>query len=357
MLNGNEMAYVEECINTGWVSSKGKFVNKFESMFSSLHNNLPSVSTSSGTTALHLALESLGVGKNDEVIVPDLTFAATINAVFHCGATPILVDVGEDSWNISANTVEGFITNKTRAIIIVHLYGQPCNITQFRQLADKYNLLLIEDSAEALGSTYNGDLVGTHGDASIFSFFGNKIITTGEGGMVLFKDEEVANKAVILRDHGMSKNNRYWNEVIGYNYRMTNIQAAIGVAQLECLENFIELKLGITERYISAFSNIDIKIQKKHPESVNSSWLFGFIINSRMDKLVFMDQLKKMRIETREFFHPLHMQPAYAKFSKGNKFNNSERIANHGICLPSSSGLSLSDQDYIIEQVISIYNK
>ena len=157
MLNGNEMAYVEECINTGWVSSKGKFVNKFESMFSSLHNNLPSVSTSSGTTALHLALESLGVGKNDEVIVPDLTFAATINAVFHCGATPILVDVGEDSWNISANTVEGFITNKTRAIIIVHLYGQPCNITQFRQLADKYNLLLIEDSAEALGSTYNGD--------------------------------------------------------------------------------------------------------------------------------------------------------------------------------------------------------
>ena len=241
-LNGNEMKYVSECINSGWVSSKGEFVRRFEEMFSLLNQDLHSVSASSGTSALHLALIALDIGKGDEVIVPNLTFAATVNAVLHSGAKPILVDVDDRSWNITVEKVKPLISKHTKAIIPVHLYGQPCDLIGLRRLADLNNLYLIEDCAEALGSSFDGNPVGTYGDASMFSFFGNKTITTGEGGMVIFKEKFLANKAKIFRDHGMNPDKKYWHDYIGYNYRLTNIQAALGLAQLEQLNSILEKK-------------------------------------------------------------------------------------------------------------------
>ncbi len=353
VLDGNEKVYVTECLDAGWVSSKGEFVERFESMFSALHYDLTSVSTSNGTTALHLALVALGIGQGDEVIVPDLTFAATVNAVLYCGATPILVDVDVQSWNITAEIVGPAITNRTKAIIPVHLYGQPCDMAPLRQLADKHGLLVIEDSAEAIGSTYQGQPVGTLGDASIFSFFGNKTITTGEGGMVLFQDVEIADKARILRDHGMNPNKRYWHEVVGYNYRLTNIQAAIGVAQLERLSQLVEAKQALASKYDAAFSNLDVNMQAKLPGTTTSSWLYGITLRNKTERDALVDYLAKKGIESRTFFYPMHQQPAYQALPIMGEFKISEKLADCGISLPSSASLSLSDQDYVIEQVLS----
>lgn len=352
VLNGNEKAYVAECLDTGWVSSKGQFVERFESMFSGLHRDLPSVSTSNGTTALHLALVALGIGEGDEVIVPDLTFAATVNAVLYCGAIPILVDVDVHSWNITAEIVEPAITCRTKAIIPVHLYGQPCDMAPLRQLADQRDLLLIEDSAEALGSSYQGQPVGTLGDASIFSFFGNKTVTTGEGGMILFQDAEIADKARISRDHGMNPEKRYWHEVVGYNYRLTNVQAAIGVAQLERLAQLVEAKQALASRYNEAFSALNVIMQAKSPGTTTSSWLYGIVLRNKAERDALVEYLAKKGIESRTFFYPMHQQPAYQALPRMGEFKISEKLADCGISLPSSASLDLSDQDYVIGQVI-----
>ena len=223
LLNGNEIAYVTECIKTNWISSQGKFVKQFELNFSNYHENKNSLAVSNGTVALHLALEALGIGKGDEVIVPDLTFAASVNAIIYCGATPVLIDVDSLSWNLDINQLEGLVTEKTKAIMPVHLYGLPCDMEKIMAIAKKFKLYVIEDCAEALGSFYKNKPVGTFGDVATFSFYGNKTITTGEGGMLVFNDPLIYERAAVLRDHGMSKNKRYWHEVVGYNYRLTNI--------------------------------------------------------------------------------------------------------------------------------------
>ena len=352
-MDGNEKAYVAECIDTGWVSSKGQFVERFESMFSALHHDIFSVSTSNGTTALHLALVALGIGKGDEVIVPNLTFAATVNAVLYCDATPILIDVDARSWNITAQIIEPAITSRTKAIIPVHLYGQPCDMGELQQLADKHDLLLIEDSAEALGSTYQGHPVGTFGDASIFSFFGNKTITTGEGGMVLFKDGQVAAKARVLHDHGMKPGQRYWHEMVGYNYRLTNVQAAIGVAQLEKLTQLVKAKQIVASRYKDSFVDLNIQAQEQLIDSVSSSWLCSFLLKDRMERDSLISYLTNKGIVTRIFFYPMHILPPYLELRRSGSLRSSEELASRGICLPSSASLSVSDQNYVIEQMIS----
>ena len=239
LLAGNELAYVTDCIKTNWISSQGKYVKLFEDLFSQYHNNYPALAVSNGTVALHLALVALGIGRSDEVLVPDLTFAATANSVIYTGAIPVLVDVDPVSWNLDVDKIEKLITPKTRAIMPVHLYGNPCKMDKIMDLAKRYDLFVIEDCAEALGSYFNGHPVGTFGDAATFSFYGNKTITTGEGGMIVFKDKTVAERAAMLRDHGMKKSKRYWHEEVGYNYRLTNLQAAIGVAQFERLEDLV----------------------------------------------------------------------------------------------------------------------
>ena len=253
-LGGNELAYVADCIQSGWISSKGIYVTRFEDDVAKFCEASHALAVSNGTTALHLALEALGIGPGDEVIVPDFTFAASINSVLYTGATPVIVDIEPETWTISIPEIEKAITPKTKAIMPVHIYGHPCDMDKIMALAKKHNLLVVEDCAEALGSTYRGKPVGAFGDAASFSFFGNKVITTGEGGMVIFQKKEHYELARVLRDHGMNPQKRYWHDVVGYNYRMTNLQAAIGVAQMEQIGTFLNKRKEMAKAYDKGFS-------------------------------------------------------------------------------------------------------
>ncbi|MEM4522680.1 MAG: DegT/DnrJ/EryC1/StrS aminotransferase family protein, partial [Nitrososphaeria archaeon] len=248
-IGDEELKNVIEAVKSGWVSSKGRFIDEFESSFAKYVGVKYGIATSNGTAALHLALAGLNIGSDDEVIVPDLTFAATINAVLYTRAKPVIVDINPEYWCIDPTKLEKAITSKTKAIILVHLYGHPCDMEPIMEIAEQHNLYVIEDVAEAHGAEYKGRKVGSFGHISCFSFYGNKVITTGEGGMCLTNDREIAERIKILRDHGMSPEKRYWHDVIGFNYRMTNLQAALGLAQLGKIERFIEKKREIAKKY------------------------------------------------------------------------------------------------------------
>ncbi len=346
-LRGNELSYINECIQTGWISSQGKFVKEFEKRFAEFLKVPYALSTSNGTTALHLALTVMNIGKGDEVIVPDFTFAASINSIIYTGAKPILIDVNKESFNIDISLIEGKITPRTKAIMPVHLYGNPCEMDEILSLAKKYKLKIIEDAAESFGSEYKGIKTGTIGDIGCFSFFGNKTITTGEGGMIVFKDEELYNKAKILRDHGMLPEKRYWHQYVGYNYRMTNMQAAVGVAQLEKAEEIIEKKIKIGKMYRRVLENIPgIKLVEDKPDISNTYWLFSIITEKEMgwDKNKIQQKLLDNGIETRNLFYPLHIMPPYKKFlSHCEKFPVSEYLSENGFSLPSSTLINETD--------------
>ena len=241
-LNGNEKKYVNECLDSTWISSKGKFINKFENEFAKYINTKFAIAVPNGTIALHLALLTLGIGKNDEVIVPTLTYVASANAVKYTGAKPVFADSFSDTWQINPKDIRKKITKKTKAIMPVHLYGFPCEMDEIKNIAKEFNLLIVEDCAEAFGTKYKNKHVGNFGDISAFSFFGNKTITTGEGGMVVMNNKRLFDLAVHIKGQGLAKNREYWHDIIGYNYRMTNICAAIGLAQLERADKIIILK-------------------------------------------------------------------------------------------------------------------
>ncbi|KKM16310.1 hypothetical protein LCGC14_1687160, partial [marine sediment metagenome] len=232
ILGEEELKNVIEAIKTGWISSKGKFITEFENGFARYCGVKFGVTTSNGTAALHLALKALGIKEGDEIIIPDLTFVATASTVKYCNAKPVLVDIHPNYWCIHPEKIEEMITSKTKAIIPVHLYGNSCDMDPIMHIAREHDLYVIEDAAEAHGGKYKGKMLGSFGDISCFSFYANKTITTGEGGMCLTNDKDLAEKMINLRDHGMNKEKRYWHDIIGYNYRMTNLQAAVGVAQL-----------------------------------------------------------------------------------------------------------------------------
>ncbi len=350
-LSGNELDYLTQCIEDNSISSIGPFVERFERGFADYLGAEHALATSSGTTALHLSLAALGVGPGDEVIIPDLTFAASANAVIHAGATPVLVDVTPDSWTMDVAAARDAVSPKTRAIMPVHLYGQPAPMAELQALARELGLLLIEDAAEALGSTYDGRPVGGFGDAAIFSFFGNKLITTGEGGMAVFRSAEAAERAKILRDHGMRPDKRYWHDVVGFNYRMTNLQAAVGCAQLEQIDRFIERKLEIGASYRRALADCPgLTFPAVRENARNTYWLFSLVVdaervNTSRDDL--MARLHKAGIETRPVFHPLHQMPPYESFGGGRSFEASTHISKSGISLPSSITLSDEDIEYV----------
>jgi perosamine synthetase len=337
--NGNELEYVTECISTGWISSQGKFVSKFENSFAGYINAKYAVAVSNGTVGLDLALMALGVGPGDEVIVPDLTFAATINAVLHVGATPVIVDVDPVSLCINIADCYEFASDRLKAIIPVHLYGDSADISKLLNFCREKNVFLIEDCAEAVGTRYNNECLGSFGDASVFSFFGNKTMTTGEGGMVLFKNEDVANRAKILRDHGMSPNRRYWHDMVGYNYRLTNIQAAIGVAQLERLDEFILGKRSNANLYneiLKTFEEIHLPVERS--DVFHTYWLYTILLPKRLnghrDRII--QKLIEAGIEARPIFYPLHQMPIYSKYKKvGQGFTYSTDASSRGISLPS----------------------
>ena len=278
-LSGNELKYLTKCIKTNWISSLGEYVAQFEEDFGKFVGTRYAVSSSSGTTALHLALAALGIGKGDEVIVPDLTFVATANAVSYTGARPVFVDASHDTWNIDPRSMARKITKSTKAIIAVHLYGHSADMDAILALAKAHGLWVIEDAAEAHGAEYKGNKVGSLGDIGCFSFYGNKIITTGEGGMVVTNNADTAKRVKMLRDHAMSQDQVYWHEVIGYNYRMTNVQAAIGVAQLERIASIIEIKRENAMIYNSFLKDIPgIVLPPELPWAKSVYWMYSILI-------------------------------------------------------------------------------
>ena len=351
VLGGNELKYVTECIQTNWISSQGSYVKRFEEMLGQRLGVAHVLSATNGTAALHLALLGYGVGPGDEVIVPDLTFAATINTVIHAGATPVIVDVDRRTWNIDPALVAAAITPRTRAIMPVHLYGQPADMTALMALADKHGLIVIEDAAEAIGARLNGKPCGTIGHAGTFSFFSNKVVTTGEGGAVVFRDAEAATRARRLRDHGMNPAKRYWHDEVGYNYRLTNLQAAIGCAQLEQADGFLARKQAIARRYRAGLRDVPgLAMAVEIPGYENSFWMISVIVDEAATGLArddIMRRLGEAGIDTRPLFYPLHEMPPYKTFAGNRDFAATTRLSAQGFSLPSGVGLVDDEVDYI----------
>lgn len=357
-IDNNEINNVIDAMKSGWISSAGSYVRQFEENFSKYLGGGYSISTTSGTTALELALKSLKIGKGDEVILPNLSFAASINSIINVGAKPVVVDVNPTTWTIDTNKILKKITNKTKAIMPVHLYGQPSEIDEIKKISKVKKIFVIEDAAEALGATYKNRKIGLHNDCSCFSFYANKTITTGEGGMVVFKNKKHFITANKIKNHGMSKNKFYFHEIIGSNYRMTNIQAAIGISQLKKINSLIFKRKKIFEYYDKILRKHNfINLLPKNKWSKNSYWLYTILIQDlgikKREKLI--DNLLKKGIETRPGFYPFNMMKIYKKYCKGN-FKFSENIALNSISLP-SSGINNSDQEFIANTLIKEFKK
>lgn len=358
LLNGNELAYLSDCIKTGWISSQGAYVKRFEKEFAEYCGAQYPVAVSNGTVALHLALAAFDIKAGDEVIVPDLTFAASINAIIYTGATPVIVDVDKTTWTISIEEIEKHINSRTRAIMPVHLYGHASHMDEIMALAKQHNLLVIEDAAEAIGGKYKGKHVGGFGDAATFSFFGNKTITTGEGGMVFFKDKKAYEKAVVLRDHGMSKEKKYWHDHVGFNYRMTNLQAAIGCAQLERINEFVEAKKKLAIFYNKVLGDTGhFILPPQESWAVNGYWLYTAVLkeSAGISRDLLMEKMLKNGVETRPAFYPLHQMPPYKHSPTKSTFSNSEHISAQGISFPSSVNITQQELDNIAQALHSIF--
>lgn len=343
-----EREYVLDCIDTNWISSQGKYVEKFEEGFSSYCGCEYGVSTTNGTTALHLALASLGIKNGDEVIVPTFTIASCIFSILYTGAKPVLVDSDPETWTIDVNQIEDKITKNTKAIMPVHIYGHPCDMDPIMDLAEDNDLYIVEDAAEAHGAEYKGKKCGGIGDIGCFSFYANKIITTGEGGMVVTNDEKIAEKARSLKDLAFSKERRFLHDNIGFNYRMTNIQAAIGLAQLEKIDELVEMRRNnakIYNKYLKKVKGLKLPIEKSWAKNVY--WMYSILVENdyyvTRDKLIM--NLGEKRIQTRTFFIPMHKQPIFHNkiFSRKEYFPISENISEKGMYLPSSSNQKLDE--------------
>jgi len=344
-----ELEYVVDCIRSGWVSSLGEYVKRFEREFAAYCGVRYGVATHNGTVALHLALTALGIGPGDEVILPSLTFVATANAVAYTGARPVFVDSEPYTWNIDPEAVARAITPRTRAIIAVHLYGHPCDMDPLRALADRHNLTLIEDAAEAHGARYKGRRAGSLSDVAVFSFFGNKIITTGEGGMVLTNDGALAERCFFLENQARHKENPYWHPEIGYNYRMTNVQAALGVAQLERIEELIAIRVRNAAHYEQRLSEVPgLSLAPSAEWAENVYWMYTVLVEEDygLDRDTLMAQLHRGGIDTRPVFYPIHTLPMY---HCGQHLPVAEEIGRKGINLPSGATLSPEQVDQVCD--------
>ena len=357
-----ELKLVSEAVRSGWVSSKGRFIEEFERGFADFVGMKYGVATSNGTVAIHLALVALGIGPGDEVIMPDLTFASVGNAIIYTGARPVFVDVHQSYWGMDPERVKEAITERTKAIIVVHLYGHPCDLDPLLEVAEDHGLYVIEDCAEAHGAEYKGRRVGSFGDIACFSFYGNKIITTGEGGMCLTNDYELAERMRMLRDHGMRPEKRYWHEVVGFNYRMTNLQAALGVAQLRRIDEFIRKKIEIARAYEAALDGIEgITLHPEMPWAKCVYWLYSILVDEKAYGLS-RDELKRRLaeegVETRRFFYPMHVMPPYRPYLRQKqKFPVAERLASMGLNLPSGVKLSKDAVAYIADLIYRLHHE
>lgn len=340
-LDGKEKEYVNRCLDSSWISSKGEFLSKFEQAFEKYIGGTAFATTvGNGTVAIHLAFEALGVGPGDEVIVPTFTYSASVNTILQAGAKPVFVDSLEDTLQIDPADVLRKITPKTKAIMAVHLYGLPCDMDPLLAICAERNLFLVEDCAEAFGTYYKGKHVGTFGDISTFSFFGNKTITTGEGGMVVAKKKEVIEKAAHLKNQGVSKTKEYWHDVMAYNYRMTNICAAIGLAQIERADDLIRRKREIAHAYKENLAGLPIRFHDELPNTVHSYWMCTVLVNSLEQRDALREHLKINGVETRPLFKPCHTFPY---LQTGETFPVAERVSQLGMNLPSYPDLTIQD--------------
>jgi perosamine synthetase len=349
-LSNYSIKNVKSCLTENWISSKGKFISRFEKKFSKLIKVNYASTVTNGTVALHLALLALGIKKDDEIIVPVLTYVAPVNAISYIGAKPVFVDADIDTWNIDAQKIEQKITKKTKAILAVHLYGFSCDILKIKKICKKYNLFLIEDVAEALGSSLNNKNLGTFGDVSTFSFYGNKTLTTGEGGMIITNKHSIFKKVSHLKNQAMLQNKKYFHDLIGYNYRMTNICAAIGCGELMALQDKLIKKKQIAEAYKYYLKEKNFIFQKELNNSVSSYWLISMLTNSIKNKKKIIKVLNKANIETRPIFVPMNKLPMY---STKKHYPVAEKIYSLGLSVPSYPDLSLK----IVEKISKLIKK
>ena len=353
-LGQKEKENVLECLDSTWISSKGKFITQFENSFSEFIGVKHSAAVCNGTVALHVALLALGISQGDEVIVPSFTYIASVNAIKYTGAKPIFVDSDTATWQIDTEKIEEKISKNTKAIMAVHLYGQPCEMDTILSIAKKHSLFVVEDCAEAFGSLYKGKHVGTFGDIGTFSFFGNKTITTGEGGMVVTNDFSLNEKVIHLKGQGLAKNREYYHDIIGYNYRMTNICAAIGSAQLERADELIAKKIQIAKWYEGKLKNTSVVFHSEVGDVRHSFWMVSILFKDAVEREKVREHLKHNGIETRPTFHPVHLMPMY--FKKGLSLPVAEELGSRGINLPSYPDLIESDVDFICDKINEFFN-
>lgn len=351
----NEKKYVNDCLDSNWISSKGKYISKFEKAFANYLHIKYAAGTCNGTVPIHLALLALGVKSGDEVIVPSFTYIASVNPIKWIGAKPVFVDSLDKTLQIDPKDIEKKITPKTKGVIIVHLYGHPCDMDAILKIIKKHHLFLIEDTAEAFGAKYKGKYVGTFGDIGTFSFFGNKTITTGEGGMAVTNNKTLFDKIVHLKGQGVCLEKEYWHDVVGYNYRMTNIAAAIGLAQLECADSIIAKKRKIAGWYNLYLSkNKHIRMLTEEKGVINSFWMITIVVDNANNRVLLRDKLRRNGIETRPAFYPAHVLPPY----KSNiKLPVSENLSSCGINLPSHTYLTKKDVKFICDKINGFYEK
>lgn len=343
-LSGNERRYVLDCVESGWISSIGKYTTQFEQMTCDFTGVAHASALANGTVALHLALHCLDIGPGDEVIVPTFTYIASVNTIAQTGATPIFVDSRSDDWLIDVADVERKITPRTKAIMAVHLYGSVCDMPALLEIARKHDIKVVEDCAEALGSSLNGTHVGAFGDVGTFSYFGNKTVTTGEGGMVVSNDAALAARMRKVKGQGQSLERRYWHDEIGFNYRMTNICAAIGVAQMERIDSILERKRAIASLYRSELAGSGVQFQKSIDGVVSSEWLVSLLLPAGTDRELVMARMAEKGVDTRPIFYCAHEMPMYRTDGSHPVATD---ISARGISLPSYPALT-------DEQVVSI---
>lgn len=355
LLSGNELKYVTECIETGWISSEGSYVTRFETEFAQYVNRNHGIAVSNGSAALDIGVKALGLGKGDEVIMPAFTIISPAQSVVTAGAVPVLVDSDPITWNMDVTQIEAKITPKTKAILVVHIYGLPVDMNPVLELCQKYNLKLIEDAAEMHGQTYKGQMCGSFGDISIFSFYPNKHITTGEGGMLVCNDENIAEKCKKLRNLAFEpQGRRFIHHELGWNYRMTNLQAALGVAQLEKIDYHIQRKREIGKQYREGLKDLkgfQLPLEKTD-YAENIYWVFGLVADSEAQQQAMVKKLSEAKIGTRPFFWCMHEQPVFLKMGlfENESYPIAEKLARNGFYIP--SGLGLSNED--IAEVVSV---
>jgi perosamine synthetase len=347
---------VLECIDSNWISSRGSFVDQFEREFSAFVGTQHSASVCNGTVALHLALLALGIGQGDEVIVPTFTYIASVNAIAYVGATPVFVDSLADGWQLDPSDVRSKLTPRTKAIVVVHLYGQAAPMEEIGAIARERGIAIVEDCAEAIGSRIGARHVGTFGDIATWSFFGNKTITTGEGGMVTTDRGELDRAVRKLKGQGLAGDREYWHDVVGYNYRMTNICAAIGVAQLPHATEFIAKKRAIAGAYRDGLAGLPVSVLWESPGTTNSFWMNCIAVDDAAQRDPLRRHLADAGIETRPTFHPAHTMPMYERFAS-HRYPVAEKLAATGINLPSSPALTAADVTRIVESIGGFFRR